>query len=96
MFNGNGGGFGFSPKRSRRDERQERERNRVTSSANLDNGGHVDRDQKHHRRLHDVSPLEAPLMRDSKQEAETVKKNPEKKPTDLRETSKHSSDATEV
>ncbi|KAI9110888.1 hypothetical protein K1719_018008 [Acacia pycnantha] len=56
-----------SPKRLQRDERQERERDRVISSANHENGigNRTDRHQKHHHQLH----VERPLGHDPKQEA---------------------------
>ncbi|KAI4295767.1 hypothetical protein L6164_035777 [Bauhinia variegata] len=85
-----------SPKRSRRDGKQERERDRATSGANLDSGDHVDRDQKRPHRLNDALPLEAPLAHDSEQEAGANNKNPDRKLNGHNEGPKHSSDPTEV
>lgn len=62
----------------------------------MDVGEQTDRDQKHHRRLQDAIPLEAPLASDSKRENEAVSKEADKKPEEHREGSKRSSDPTEV
>ncbi|KAK9988634.1 hypothetical protein SO802_028873 [Lithocarpus litseifolius] len=83
-----------SPKKSRRDGKPETER--LPNNANLDVGEQTDRDQKHHRRLQDAIPLEAPLAPDSKRENEAVSKEADKKPEKHREGSKRSSDPTEV
>lgn len=90
------GWSGFSPKRSRRDGKQDRDRDRVISSANLDNRNHTDRDHKHHQRPHVALPPEAPLARDSKQEARAVNKDSDKRPNDYNEALKRSSNPTEV
>ncbi|KAI9107888.1 hypothetical protein K1719_021224 [Acacia pycnantha] len=63
-----------SPKSFRRDGLQERERSRVTSTADLDNVDHNGKDHKHQRRLHDVVPVEASLTHDSKKETEAEKR----------------------
>ncbi|KAI9124186.1 hypothetical protein K1719_005486 [Acacia pycnantha] len=85
-----------SPKRFRRDGLQERERSRVTSTADLDNVDHNGKDHKHQRRLHDVVPVEASLTHDSKKETEAEKKDSDKKPNEHFEGSKHSSDPTDL
>lgn len=77
-------GSGLSPKRSRRDGKHERERDRVISSANLDNGDNG------------PSTVEAPLAHDSKQEARAVNKDSDKKPSDHNEAPKHSSNPSDV
>ena len=79
-----------SPKRSRRDGKPETER--IPSSLNTTNGDHVDRDQKHRRRLQDALPLEAPLASDSKEETEAVGKESDKKTSGPRDRTKPSSD----
>lgn len=55
-----------SPKRSRKHSRQETERPPTTH--NLDSGNNSERDLKHHRRLQDAVPLDAPSVQDSKSE----------------------------
>ncbi|XP_055815971.1 uncharacterized protein LOC129885640 isoform X2 [Solanum dulcamara] len=55
-----------SPKRSRKHSRQEIERPPTTH--NLDGGNNSERDLKHHRRLQDAVPLDAPSVQDSKSE----------------------------
>lgn len=89
-------GAASSPKRFRRDGLQERERSRVTSTADLDNVDHSGKDHKHQRRLHDVVPHEASLTHDSKKETEAEKKDSDKKPNEHYEGSKHSSDPTDL
>ncbi|KAI4298558.1 hypothetical protein L6164_032105 [Bauhinia variegata] len=83
-----------SPRRSRRDGKQERER--ATNGANRDSGDHMDRDQKHHHRLNDALPLEVPLKPDSKQDAGAINKDPDRKLNSHNEGLKHSSDPTDV
>ncbi|KAI9122815.1 hypothetical protein K1719_005704 [Acacia pycnantha] len=85
-----------SPKSFRRDGLQERERSRVTSTADLDNVDHNGKDHKHQRRLHDVVPVEASLTHDSKKETEAEKKDSDKKPNEHFEGSKHTSDPTDL
>lgn len=51
------------PKRSRRDGKPETER--PPTNSHLDNRDHLDRDQKHQRRLQDALPLEASSEQDS-------------------------------
>ncbi|KAH0732119.1 hypothetical protein KY289_003307 [Solanum tuberosum] len=55
-----------SPKRSSKHSRQETERPPTTH--NLDSGKNSERDLKHHRRLQDDVPLDAPSVQDSKSE----------------------------
>ncbi|KAK4284474.1 hypothetical protein QN277_001302 [Acacia crassicarpa] len=83
-----------SPKRSQRDEKQERERDRVISSANHENGigNRTDRDQKHHHQLH----VEAPLGHDPKQEARALNKDTDKKQNYYNDPPKRPSNPTEV
>lgn len=83
-----------SPKRSRRDGKPETER--VPGNTDLDVGDQTDWDQKHHQRLQDTLPLEAPSAPDSKPENGAVSKESEKKPNEHREGQKHSSNPTEI
>ncbi|XP_054778704.1 uncharacterized protein LOC129286721 [Prosopis cineraria] len=85
-----------SPKRFRRDGLQERERSRVTSSADLNNVDRNGKVHKHQHRLNDVVPHEASLTHDPEKEAEAVKKDSDKKPNEHYETSKHLSDPTDL
>ncbi|CAN4107803.1 unnamed protein product [Withania somnifera] len=55
-----------SPKRSRKHSRQETER--PPTMHNLDGGNNSERDLKHHRRMQDAMPLNAPSAQDSKPE----------------------------
>ncbi|KAA8545775.1 hypothetical protein F0562_020774 [Nyssa sinensis] len=83
-----------SPKRSSRDGKLVTERPSI--NVGLDTGDHSDRDQKHHRRLQDALPLEAPLAPNSKVETGATSKESEKKTSGHREGTKHSSDPTEI
>lgn len=87
-----------SPKRSKRDEKQVRERDRVISSANVENGigNRTDRDQKHHHQLQVGLPPEAPSAHDPKREARALNKDSDKKPNYCNEAPKRSSNPTEV
>ncbi|KAJ8572432.1 hypothetical protein K7X08_008943 [Anisodus acutangulus] len=97
-----------SPKRSRKHSRQETE-GPPTSTHNLDGGNNSERDLKHHRRLQDAVPLDAPSAQDSKSERTarkpfenvTVKDDGIKESCDPNEgsrhrSSKHSSNPSEV
>ena len=91
---------GSSPRRYRRDEKHERDRDRgrdrVPGAANLENGGHMGRDQRNHRLLNDALPPEAPLAHHSKQDSGAVHKDTDKKPNDHNEAPKHAPDPTQV
>lgn len=86
-----------SPKRSRRQSRQETERPPTTH--NLDSENNSERDLKHHRRLQDDVPLDAPSVQDSKSERTprkpsenvAVKDDGIKESSDLNEGSRHRS-----
>ncbi|KAK7308113.1 hypothetical protein VNO77_41709 [Canavalia gladiata] len=73
-----------SPKRYRRDGKQERER--VTSGSNVENG-----EQRHHR--DDALPHEAPL---SKQQSGSLHKDTDNKPNNHYEPPKHTPHPTQV
>lgn len=64
----------------------------MPSSLNTNSGDHVDRDQKHRRRLQDALPLEAPLTSDTKEEKEALGKESERKTSGARERTKASSE----
>ncbi|KAK6136933.1 hypothetical protein DH2020_029321 [Rehmannia glutinosa] len=81
-----------SPKRSRRDDKLEPERPPTNTKLDKDRDG----DQKHHRRLQDPLPLEAPLAHDSKVESRTVTKESENKTNGPQEGTKISSDPAKV
>ncbi|KAL2513486.1 cyclin-related [Forsythia ovata] len=82
-----------SPKRSRRDGKPATER--LPTDPDLDKD-HLDRDQKHRRRLQDALPLEAPSAQESKVETQAVSKESENKTNGHHEGTKHSSDPTKV
>ncbi|XP_020424439.1 actinidain [Prunus persica] len=67
-----------SPKRSRRDGKDEKER--VTSKINSESAKQSDQDQKHQPRLQDTLPLESPLATDSRVENGVSRKESDKKP----------------
>lgn len=77
-----------SPKRVRRDGKT------ATSNLNLDSAQHNDRDQKHHRRVQDSLPLEAPPppVPDPKIETVPLSKESDKKSNGYREGTKNYSD----
>ncbi|KAK2974477.1 hypothetical protein RJ640_018642 [Escallonia rubra] len=66
-----------SPKRYRRDGKPATER--PASNLDLDGGDLSDRDQKHHHRLQDAVPLEAPLPPDHKADNRVVNRESDKK-----------------
>ncbi|XP_061354476.1 uncharacterized protein LOC133299074 isoform X2 [Gastrolobium bilobum] len=75
-----------SPKRYRKQERD-----RATTSATEENG-----DQRHHPKLRDSLPHEAPLAADhSKQQSGDLLKDTNKKPIDHHEAPKHAPDPTQ-
>ncbi|MCD7451146.1 hypothetical protein HAX54_009771 [Datura stramonium] len=86
-----------SPKRSRKHSRQETERPPTTH--NLDGGNNSERDQKHHHRLQDAVPRDAPSAQDLKSERTlrkpsenvTVKDDRIKESSDPNEGSRHRS-----
>ena len=80
----------FSPKRSRRDEKDEKEKNNVEGAKK------TDQDQKQRRRLQDALPLESPLRSNAKVESGAPRKESDVKPSGHQELTKISSDATEV
>ncbi|XP_075493765.1 uncharacterized protein LOC142531500 [Primulina tabacum] len=82
-----------SPKRSRRDGKPATERPDTHPQLDKD---HLHSDQKHHRRLQDALPLEAPLGRDAKVEAGMVSKESEEKANGNPEGSNHPSDPAKV
>lgn len=87
--------MGFlSPKRSRRDAKDEKER--VTSKSNSESAKQSDQDQKHQPRLQDTLPLESPLATDSRVENGASRKDSDKKPSGHLEGTKLSSDPTDV
>ncbi|XP_021822216.1 putative uncharacterized protein DDB_G0281733 isoform X1 [Prunus avium] len=83
-----------SPKRSRRDAKDEKER--VTSKSNSESAKQSDQDQKHQPRLQDTLPLESPLATDSRVENGASRKDSDKKPSGHLEGTKLSSDPTDV
>ncbi|XP_024980567.1 hepatoma-derived growth factor-related protein 2 isoform X1 [Cynara cardunculus var. scolymus] len=83
-----------SPKRVRRDGKTATER--PPSNLNLDSAEHIDRDQKHHRRVQDSLPLEAPPVSDPKIETVPLSKESDKKSNGYREGTKNSSDKIEA
>ncbi|XP_022869199.1 nuclear speckle splicing regulatory protein 1-like isoform X1 [Olea europaea var. sylvestris] len=82
-----------SPKRSRRDGKPGTERPPADIDFDKD---HLDRGQKHQRRLQDALPLEAPSAQGSKVETQAVSKEAENKTNGHREGTKHSSDPTKI
>ncbi|KZV38841.1 treacle protein [Dorcoceras hygrometricum] len=82
-----------SPKRFRRDGKPATER--PHSNPDLDKD-QLSSDQKHHRRLQDALPLEAPLGRDENVESGTVSKQSEEKANGNLEGSNHSSEQAKV
>ncbi|CAI9764436.1 unnamed protein product [Fraxinus pennsylvanica] len=82
-----------SPKRSRRDGKPATERPPTDTGLNKD---HLDRDQKHRRRLQDAFPLEAPSAQGSKVETQAVSKESENKINGHNDGTKHSSDPTKI
>ncbi|CAI9769164.1 unnamed protein product [Fraxinus pennsylvanica] len=82
-----------SPKRSRRDGKPATERLPTDTELHKD---HLDRDQKHRRRLQDALPLEATSAQESKVETQAVTKESENKTNGHYEGTKHSSDPTKI
>ncbi|KAG8364193.1 hypothetical protein BUALT_Bualt19G0102800 [Buddleja alternifolia] len=82
-----------SPKRSRRDGKQETER--PNTNAELDKE-RSDRDHKHRRRLQDPLPLEASSAQDAKIETGSISKASENKTNGHQGGTKHSSDSSKV
>ncbi|KAF3642874.1 putative pre-mRNA-splicing factor CWC22 -like protein isoform X2 [Capsicum annuum] len=80
-----------SPKRSRKHSRQETERPPTTHG--LDFGNNSERELKHHRRLQDAVPLDAPSERTARKPSEnvTVKDDGIKESADANEGSHHRS-----
>lgn len=87
----------FSPKRSRRDEKDEKDR--VLEQSKLEGAQKTDQevqDQKQRRRLQDALPLESPLGSNAKVESGAPRKVSDTKPSGHQQLAKNSSDPTEV
>lgn len=84
----------LSPKRSRRGEKNEKDR--IASKGNLESAKQSDQDQKHHPRLQDTLPLESTLAPDSKVENGDSRKESDKKPSGPHEGTKHSTNPSEI
>ncbi|KAM1152243.1 hypothetical protein EV1_034534 [Malus domestica] len=83
-----------SPKRSRRGEKDEKDR--IASKGNLESGKQSDQDQKQRQRLQDTLPLESTLAPDSKGENGDSRKESNKKPSGPHEGTKHSTNPSEI
>ncbi|KAF6139059.1 hypothetical protein GIB67_010785 [Kingdonia uniflora] len=87
--------LGCSPKRSRRDGKPATEK-KSSTNHNLDPVDRADQDIKHHRRLQDALPLEAPLEHDLKVGADATNTEVNRKPDGLKDATKGSSDPTKA